>query len=140
MIILFSSSLGLTAVNSKKKQIEYIDMLIYLGNRISLLLGSTMPDTQEIISILKNDSRLNGFDFSLNQAKMPLNPCDREKIINLFNSIGMYDADTQILIANEFTGYFKMLKKQYQDYYDTHYRLYIIFGLFSGIMVSVLLI
>ena len=139
MITLFSSCLGLMAAKSKRKQIEYTDGLVYLGSRISLLLKSTMPETEEIIKQLKNDKRLDFFDFNLDLKNSPLLQQDNQKIINLFNSIGMYDVDSQLMIVDEFTGYFKMLNKQYQDYYDKHYKLYIIFGISSGLLLSVIL-
>lgn len=139
MITLFSSCLGLMAAKSKRKQIEYTDGLVYLGSRISLLLKSTMPETEEIIKQLRNDERLEFFDFSLELKNSPLSSQDNQRIINLFNSIGMYDVDSQLMIVDEFTGYFKMLNKQYQDYYDKHYKLYIIFGISSGLLLSVIL-
>lgn len=139
MITLFSSCLGLMAAKSKRKQIDYTEGLIYLGNRILLLLKSTMPETEEIIRLLKKDERLDFFDFNLELKNSPLSQQDNQKIVNLFNSIGMYDIDSQIMIVDEFTGYFKMLNKQYQDYYDRHYKLYIIFGISSGLLLSVIL-
>ena len=136
MIILFSSSLGVMAVKRQREKIEYIDMLIYMGNRILLLLKSTMPETDEIIKIISNDSRTSKFDLE----KLPLRDEDNCEIIHLFNCLGKFDVDSQILITNEFIGYFKLLKRQYQDYYNQHYRLYIVFGIFGGILISVLLI
>ncbi len=129
MITLFSSCLGLMAAKSKRKQIEYTDGLVYLGSRILLLLKSTMPETEEIIKLLKSDERLDFFDFSLDLKNSPLLQQDNQKILNLFNSLGMHDIDSQIMIVDEFTGYFKMLNQQYQNYYDKHYKLYIIFGI-----------
>ncbi len=139
MITLFSSCLGLMAAKSKRKQIEYTDGLVYLGSRILLLLKSTMPETEEIIKLLKSDERLDFFDFSLDLKNSPLLQQDNQKILNLFNSLGMYDIDSQIMIVDEFTGYFKMLNQQYQNYYDKHYKLYIIFGISSGLVLSVIL-
>ena len=139
MITLFSSCLGLMAAKSKRKQIEYTDGLVYLGSRILLLLKSTMPETEEIIKLLKSDERLDFFDFRIDLKNSPLLQQDNQKILNLFNSLGMYDIDSQIMIVDEFTGYFKMLNQQYQNYYDKHYKLYIIFGISSGLLLSVIL-
>lgn len=139
MIILFSSCLGLMAAKSKRKQIEYTELLIYIGSRILLMLKSTMPETEEIIKQLKRDERLKDFDFSLDFKNSPLSAQDNQRTTDLFNAIGMYDIDSQIMIVTEFTGYFKMLNKQYQDYYDKHYKLYIIFGIASGLLLSVIL-
>lgn len=140
MIILFTSSLGLTAVKYKRNQLEYIDNLIYMGNMILLLLKSTMPETEIIISTLSADSKLQDFDFSLKNEKLLLSNEDNERVRYLISSIGKYDVDSQISITCEFIGYFKMLREQYQDYYNRHYKLYLVIGLFSGIAVSVLLI
>lgn len=79
------------AAKSKRKQIEYTDGLVYLGSRILLLLKSTMPETEEIIKLLKSDERLDFFDFSLDLKNSPLLQQDNQKILNLFNSLGMYD-------------------------------------------------
>ncbi len=98
-----------------------------------------MPETEEIIKLLKSDERLDFFDFSLDLKNSPLLQQDNQKILNLFNSLGMHDIDSQIMIVDEFTGYFKMLNQQYQNYYDKHYKLYIIFGISSGLLLSVIL-
>lgn len=140
MIILFSSSLGIMAVKRLKERINYTDMLIYIGKRISLLMTSTLPETEEIMTILKTDSRLKNFDFNLKKAFIPLEIADKERVLNFFADIGLYNSEDTKRIADEFSGYFGILKEQYQEYYNSHYRLYIIFGVFIGILVSVLLI
>lgn len=139
MIILFSSCLGLMAAKSKRRQIEFTELLIYIGSRVLLLLKSTMPETEEIINQLKRDERLKDFDFTLEFKNSPLPPQENQRITAFFGAIGMYDIDSQIMIADEFTGYFKMLNKQYQEYYDKHYKLYIVFGIASGLLLSVIL-
>lgn len=139
MIILFSSSLGLTAVSIKRKQIEYVESLIYLGNRVMLLLKSTMPETEEIINILKSDSLLYNLDFDKLTSPY-LCDSDNQKASAYINEIGKYDVDSQIALTEEFTEYFKLLKKRYQEYFDSHYKLYIALGILSGMAISVLLI
>ncbi|MGN1202170.1 MAG: hypothetical protein ACI4RF_02660 [Eubacterium sp.] len=124
----------------KKKQIKYIDSLIYIGEKILLMLSSTSPETEEIMQELKNDENLKAFDFSLKNENSPLPLEENDKVRLLFSTVGKYDLDCQISYLNQYIGYFKMLKQQYQDYYNSHYKLYIVFGLFIGIFVSVLLI
>ena len=140
MIILFSFSLGLTAMRFKKRQIDYIDSLIYIGEKILLMLGSTSPETEVIMRELENDERLKNFDLTLNSSSSPLPSKENERSKMLLNTVGKYDLDAQINYINQYLGYFKMLRQQYQDYYNTHYKLYLAFGLFSGVLVSVLLI
>ncbi|MCH5320382.1 MAG: hypothetical protein J1E36_01370 [Eubacterium sp.] len=140
MIILFSFSLGLTAMRFKKRQIDYIDSLIYIGEKILLMLGSTSPETEVIMRELENDERLKNFDLSLNSSSSPLPSKENDRSKMLLSTVGKYDLDAQINYINQYLGYFKMLRQQYQDYYNTHYKLYLAFGLFSGVLVSVLLI
>lgn len=140
MIILFSSSLGLMAVSFKKKQLSYIDSLIYIAQKMQLMLSSTAPETEEILSELKKDDRLNEFDFELSDKNCPLSSSENDRTKLLFNTVGKYDLDCQLSYINAYIGYFKMLKQEYQNYYNSHYKLYLVFGLFSGILISVLLI
>lgn len=139
MIILFSSSLGLTAVSVKRRQLEYIETLVYLANRVLLLLKSTMPETQEILRILKSDKALFEFDFETCSSPY-LSESDNKKTADFINSIGKYDIDSQISITQEYIDYFKLLKSKYQEYFDNHYKLYIALGITSGLAVTVLLI
>jgi len=131
--------MGLSAVYYKKNQIRYIDQLIYMGESILLMLSSISPETDEIIFRLKSDSRLKDIDFEDECFASPLNPDENERIENLFSVLGHYDNDSQIKYINDFISYFKLLKEQYQEYYAGHYRLYITLGLFSGVLISVLL-
>ena len=140
MITLFSFSLGLTAMRFKKKQIDYIDSLIYIGERILLMLESTSPETDVIIRELENDERLKNFDLTLNGSSSPLPSKENERSKTLLSTLGKYELEAQINYINQYLGYFKMLRQQYQDYYNSHYKLYLAFGLFSGVLVSVLLI
>lgn len=139
MIILFSFSLGIMTVRYKKRQIEYIDNLLYMSRKITVMLNSISADTQSIMHSLKNDSRLRDFDFELSEKRSPLSTSDNEKIRELFDSIGKYDLDSQLKIIEEFTGNFKMLKDQYQTHYDSHKKLYISVSLLSGVLAAVLL-
>lgn len=140
MIILFSSSLGLMAVNFKKKQLSYIDSLIYIAQKMQLMLSSTSPETEEIMNELKSDERLKGFDFELLNENCPLSPAENDRTKLLFNTVGKYDLDCQLSYIGQYIGFFKMLKQEYQNYYNSHYKLYLVFGLFSGVFISVLLI
>lgn len=140
MIILFSSSLGLMVDNYKKRQIKYIDNLIYIGERISLMLSSTTPETEEIFHQLMNDERLKKFDFDLNVENIPLSTEEYNRIKDFFAALGRYDVDCQLRYINEFIGYYKMLKQQYQEYYASHHKLYIAFGVLSGMVISIFLI
>lgn len=139
LITLFTFSLGLMVTGFKKKQIKYIDDLIYIGERILMMLDSTSPETQEIMRELKCDYRLKNFDFTLKNENSPLPPEENDRSRLLFNTVGKYDIDCQINYIKQYLGYFKMLRQRYQDYYLSHRRLYPVAGLFCGVLISVLL-
>jgi stage III sporulation protein AB len=127
-------------VEHKKEQIKYVDSLIYMGEKILFMLNSTSPETQMIINELKNDSRLKNIDLSFDDDKCPIKTDDNERTLLLFNIIGKYDINSQVTYINQYIGYFKMLRQQYQDNYNRHYKLYIAFGILTGVFIVILLI
>lgn len=138
MIISVFSYLGLMITNHKRLRIYYLENVIYIADRIKILLSSTVPSTQAIMNELSSDERLNGFE--LERGKSFLNDKDYEKIQALINSVGMYDIDSQIEILSEFSQYFDMMKNQYKDDYSRSYKIYILGGISIGILISILLI
>lgn len=138
MIISVFSYLGLMITNHKRLRIYYLENVIYIADRIKILLSSTVPSTQAIMNELSSDERLNGF--VLERGKSFLNDKDYQKIQALINSVGMYDIDSQIEILSEFSQYFDMMKNQYKDDYSRSYKIYILGGISIGILISILLI
>ena len=124
--------------NHKRLRIYYLENIIYIADRIKILLSSTVPSTQAIMNELSSDERLNGFE--LERGKSFLNDKDYQKIQALINSVGMYDIDSQIVILSEFSQYFDMIKNQYKDDYSRSYKIYILGGISIGILISILLI
>lgn len=123
----------------KKRQIKYIDNLLYIAQKISILLNSITAETEVILRELKSDERLKNFDFELSDEKSPLGAAENELVRNLFSSIGKYDLESQLKLIDEFTGTFKMLREEYQSHYDSHRKLYIASGLLSGVLIAVLI-
>ncbi|MCM1285654.1 MAG: stage III sporulation protein AB [Acetobacter sp.] len=140
MMISFTTFLGITIVSYKKKQIAYIDMLIAIGDKVQMLLKNTSPDTTELLSRLKSDERLKHFDFELNDNSILLENDAKSKVKEFFYSIGRYDIETQINLSKEFTAELRLLKEEYQQYLKSHQKLYVAFGLLSGVLFSVIII
>ncbi|MCC8074107.1 MAG: stage III sporulation protein AB [Clostridiales bacterium] len=111
-----------------------------MSQKILLLLRTTAPETDRILSEIMHDEALDKIDFNDENYSSPLSQNDTMKIRELFSLLGHYDIDSQIKYVEEFSGSFKILKQQYQDYYQSHHRLYIAFSLMGGIFICVLLI
>ena len=77
--------------------------------------------------------------FDINSTS-PLNKVENEKITEYINSIGKYDAQTQIDKSTEFCDSFRLIKKDYQQFYSTHYKLIYAAGFSFGALISILLI
>lgn len=144
MIIIFSAAAGISITEYKKAQLDYIDDLIFLGERIILLLGSTVPDTQTLYRKLGEEPRLEKYaqkcDISEIYTASPLPERENGQTKELLSVVGRYDAQTQIEYAREFTGYYKDLKKQYREHYRTHAKLYIAVSISVGAVTALLLI
>lgn len=140
MIIIFSFLTGIMIAEYKKSQIGFIDDIVFLGERVFLLLSSTAPETEIIFNKLQNEYRLNKYDVMHIYENSPLQDNENTKIKELINTVGKFDIETQIKCTEEFLGYFKALKKQYQEYYNSHFKLYLVFGLSVGIVISLMLI
>ncbi|MGN1420080.1 MAG: hypothetical protein ACI4XC_01020 [Eubacterium sp.] len=140
MIILFSFLMGMAVVSYKKSQINYIDDLIFMGERIVLYLKSTVPETDIIFNKLQNEPRLNKYNIEEIYNYSPLPKASNSNITELFNVIGRFDADIQIKYTQEFIGYYRNLKRQYQEHFNTHCKLYIVFSLSVGTIISLMLI
>lgn len=140
MIILFSLMVGITISSHKRKQIRYIEDLIFLGERIILFMNSTLPDTNVLFSKLQAEPRFQKYNVSEIYKSSPLPEYETTQAKELMGVIGRYDAQTQIRLTEEFTGYYKALKKQYQEHYDSHSRLYIVFSVSAGSVLALMLI
>lgn len=142
MIILFSFSLGMMMANYKKRQLDYIDSVLYMCRKIRVLLKSVSADTDSIMCALKKEDRLEGFDFDNTQNMLknsPLASSENTMICDLLSSIGKYDLESQLKIIDEFEGNFKLLKNDYQSYYNSHKKLYLSVSLLCGALIAVLL-
>lgn len=140
MIVLFTTYLGILVNDYKKRQLKYIDTLIYLGNKIKLLLTSTSPETDEIYKILMTDKQLEIIDFSLPDKNFILSNYELEKTKELLDTLGKYDVDYQVSYIDEYTGHFKMLKEGMQQQYSSHKKLYIPVGLLFGLLIALIII
>ncbi|MGN1329709.1 MAG: hypothetical protein ACI4V4_08445 [Eubacterium sp.] len=117
-----------------------MDDLIFFGERIVLFLGNTVPETDVIFRKLQEEPRLSKYNVKKISEFSPLSQSFNTNICELLNVIGRYDADTQIKYTQEFLESCKDLKRQYQEQYNTHSRLYIVFSISVGTLVSLMLI
>ncbi len=83
---------------------------------------------------------LKDFNFENIDITTELNSVDNERINNLFKNVGKVDIDSMLELLSSFKMNITESNKNYEEYYKTHSRLYIAFGIFGGLVISLVLI
>lgn len=124
----------------EKSKIDYCDKMIYLGTQIKILLNTVVPETDEIFLRLAKCEKLNGIDFLNIKTSSPLKADENDVICEYIGSIGKYDVKTQIKKADEFCETFRLLKEDYRQYYQKHYKIIYALGFCGGAAFAIFLI
>ena len=139
MIITFFTFLGIKFSSYKKQQIMFIDDMIYLCDCIVLILKTYLLDTDEIIKKLNNDERLKKYDIYCISEKSSFDAQIARHLSDLSNTLGKYDANSQINYICEINNFLSSKRKQYSDYYFKHSKLYFALGITMGFLITILL-
>ncbi len=109
-------------------------------------LEFSVNETAKIVKRLINEPSLSHLDFlktmdleNIN-IKTELDSRDNERINFLFRNIGMSDCATTLSLLNAFKENMELSRKKYEEYYKSHARLYVMFGIFGGLAVTLVLI
>ena len=140
MLMTTSILISIQICKYEKYKVVYCDKMIYLASQVSIFMKSVMPDTDKIFSYLSKSEKLKDIDIFDIYSTSPLSKAENEKITDYINSIGKYDAQTQIDKSAEFCDSFRLIKKDYQQFYSTHYKLIYAAGFSLGALLSILLI
>ncbi|MDE6413626.1 MAG: hypothetical protein K2K42_07065, partial [Eubacterium sp.] len=72
--------------------------------------------------------------------KTELDKEDNERINFLFKNIGKTDSASMLNLIEAFKQNMLVSRKNYEDYYKNHSKLYIAFGMFGSLAVTLVLI
>ncbi len=113
---------------------------------MAIELEFSVNETGKIIKRLCNEPTLLHLDFlndlSLENIaiKTELDKEDNDRINFLFKNIGKTDSASMLSLIEAFKQNMQMSRKKYEDYYKSHSRLYIAFGIFGSLAVTLVLI
>ena len=65
---------------------------------------------------------------------------DKEQINLLFRELGKSDVESTVALINSFRESMQLSNKKYEEYYRSHYKLCIAFGILGGLAVTVVLV
>ena len=72
--------------------------------------------------------------------KTELDKEDNERINFLFKNIGKTDTASMLSLIETFRQNMQLSRNKYEEYYKSHSRLYIAFGVFGSLAVTLVLI
>lgn len=120
--------------------------LVEMCNLIAIELEFSVNETGKIIKRLCSEPSLshldflNSFDFENIHIKTELDDEDNERLNFLFKNIGKTDISSMLNLIESFKQNMIISKKKYENYYKNHSRLYIAFGIFGSLAVTLVLI
>ena len=83
---------------------------------------------------------LKSIDFENVNIRTELDGEDNEKINFLFENIGKTDTSSMLNLLEAFRQNMNQSRKRYDEYYKSHAKLYVMFGIFGGFAITLVLI
>jgi len=106
----------------------------------------SVNESKKIIRRLASEPALSHLDFLKNfnfeniSIRTELNPVDNERINILFGKLGNTDTESMLSLIEAFKSNMEESRRKYDEYYKNHGKLYIAFGIFGGLVISLVLI
>lgn len=136
LIVCSTTLFSLIILNYKKEQIQGLSSCVSVLNIIKQELKKS-SETEKIFIALK-ESEIKYYNADSNIIKF-VSAEDQIKINEIFDMLGKRDLDSQLEAIEDKLIYFEKEKEEFANYYQSHKRLYLAFGILSGIFICVLL-
>ncbi len=136
MIICSTTLISLIFINYKREQIESIKEILIIINLMKKML-SRGYDTDKITERIKGEN-LKNFDTENNRVKY-IDMGVQDDFIKLFDMLGKTDTESQISVINSALDEYLQIRNEYENYYQSHAKIYIALGVCSGILLCVLI-
>ncbi len=144
-MILSSTGLGLRLSDRIKHRIDICRELVSLCDELTLDLNYKITPVMNLLqSKLIEKKRLDFIDFECvknkTEIKSDLSIEENCELSEFLYSLGKSDVNSQLKLINGFRQYIEYSKNQYTQQYKRNSKVYISLGLFSGIVLSLVLI
>lgn len=113
---------------------------------MSIEIGYFSNDTKSVVKNLSNEPALSHLKFLKSydpenvEIKTDLSDSENEKLNALFRVLGTTDSASMLNMIHSFGKSIEESKEKYFGNFKSHGRLYIAFGVFGGMAVSILLV
>lgn len=137
---------GLSMVQKLRIKYQVCCELIQMCNLMSVEIGYFSNETKLVVNNLSKEPALShlkflkSFDPENVNIKTELSALENEKINALFRMLGTTDSYSMLDMISSFCRFMEESKDKYYSDFKSHSRLYIAFGVFGGMAVSILLV
>lgn len=141
-----SIAAGFSFANKLKRKCIVSREIVEMCTLMSVELCFSASDSKRIVSRLSNEPSLshldflNGFDFENIEIKTELDSVDNERLNLLFKNLGKTDSKSMLDLIEAFKSNMRQSVKKYEEYYKSHARLCIAFGVFGGLTLSLVIV
>lgn len=144
-MILSSTSLGLLLSNNLKTKICICSELSKLCDELSVDLNyNVTPVIRLFDEKISNKSHLKFISTENIKSNALLNSNlsrdENRELSSFLYSLGKSDVTTQLMLINGFKQYIELSKNQYKKQYEKYSKLYLCYGAFFGIALTVVLV
>lgn len=137
---------GFNSAYKLKKKCTVAKELVEMCSLMAIELEFSVNESGKIIRRLSNEPTLSHLAFLKNinfeniDIKTELDGEDNERINFLFENIGKTDSESMLNLLENFKQNMTESRKRYDEYYKNHARLYVAFGIFGGLAITLVLI
>lgn len=147
MLVLCSTMVGVLFVEKSKQKINICNQLIHFCDLLLIDYGYALTPTVLLVENLLNDDALSDLDFITHnhiKSRMSVKSClseeENEKISEFLYSLGKTDIKGQIKLVESFKSYIQLCRDNYSEYHKKNYKIFLSFGFFGGLAVSLILV
>lgn len=140
LIILSTSVLAFALISRQRDKIKVCDDLLSFCDEMLLELSYSLKPITSILESSNSKYILQSNILSNEIIETPLSDRENEKISEFLYSLGKSDVNSQVKIINTFKDYLESLRVMYIEKYKSKSKIYISLGVYSGIIISLVLI
>lgn len=146
LLNLSSIAAGFSFAAKLKRKCIISRELVEMCNLMAIEFNFSLSESKKIIKRLASEPSLshleflNDFNFENINIKTELSTVDNERINILFGNLGNTDTDSMLNLIEAFKSNMEESRRKYDEYYKNHGKLYIAFGIFGGLVISLVLI
>jgi hypothetical protein len=146
-LIISSTTLGLLLSNQLKHKINVCKELSAMCDMLCLDLNYSVTPITQLVNKVISDERLKDLNFISNdfvKDNLKINSClsesENKELSSFLYSLGKSDVASQIKLINGFKEYINSHEAEYSELYAKKSKLYISFGFFGAVVISLVLV